>query len=159
MDPFVGEIRPCGFNFAPRGWAFCNGQILSLAQNTALFSLLGTTYGGNGTSTFALPDLRGRSVIGFEESTPQGTMGGAESVTLTANEVPAHSHAISASTGTQTSNRPTGGYQAAGNSYSLTHDVTMASTEVAGSVAHENRSPYLGTNYIIALQGVYPPRS
>lgn len=85
-------------------------------------------------------------------------MDGAESVTLTANEVPVHSHAISASTDTQTSNRPTGGYQAAGNSYSLTHDVAMASTEMAGSVAHENRSPYLGTNYIIALQGVYPPR-
>ncbi len=164
MDPFVGEIRPCGFNFAPRGWAFCNGQLLSLAQNTALFSLLGTMYGGNGTTNFALPDLRGRSAIGPGQGPglslyDQGETGGTETVALTAAEVPAHSHAISASTGTQTSNRPTGGYQAAGNSYSLTHDVTMASTELAGSVAHENRSPYLGTNYIIALQGVYPPRS
>jgi microcystin-dependent protein len=164
MDPFVGEIRPCGFNFAPKGWAFCHGQILSLAQNTALFSLLGTTYGGNGTTTFGLPDLRGRSAVGPGQGPglslyDLGEQGGAETVTLTAAEVPAHSHAISASTGTQTSSRPTGGYQAAGNSYSATHDVTMAPTNVAGNVAHENRSPYLGTNYIIALQGIYPPRS
>jgi microcystin-dependent protein len=162
--PFVGEIRLCGFNFAPQGWVFCRGQILPIAQNTALFSLLGTTYGGNGQTTFALPDLRGRSAMHFGQGPglsqrALGEQGGAESVTLTANQIPAHSHAISASTGRQTSNRPTGGYQAAGNSYSITRNVTMAPTlAAAGSLPHENRSPYVGMNFIIALLGVYPPR-
>src|SRR5580704_16316196 len=97
-QPFLGQIQPFGFTFAPRGWALCNGQLLSISQNTALFSLLGTTYGGNGTTTFALPDLRGRVGVHSGTGYPLGSTGGAEGVALNLNEIPAHSHAPVCST-------------------------------------------------------------
>jgi microcystin-dependent protein len=162
---FIAEIRLFGGNFAPRNWAFCQGQILSIATNTALFSLLGTTYGGNGTTTFALPDLRGRVAVGQGNGpglSPViiGQTGGSESVTLLATQMPAHAHTTKGSTGAQTTNRPTGAYQAAGNSYSTTSDTPMAASDPAGgNQPHENRQPYLGLAYIICLFGIYPSRN
>jgi microcystin-dependent protein len=158
-----------GGDFAPRGWALCAGQLFSIAQNTALFSILGTAYGGNGTTTFALPDLRGRGPIGTGTgpglaNVVIGEMAGSETVTLTAAELPAHTHSVAmpASTGAQTSNRPTSAYQASGNAYSSTTDTTMAaatSTAAGGGQPHSNRSPYLGMTYIIAVTGIFPSRN
>jgi microcystin-dependent protein len=164
-NPFLGEIRLVGSNFAPRGWAFCQGQVLSIAQNNALFALLGTTYGGNGTTTFGLPDLRGRVPVGFGQGPglsnyAQGQAFGVEAVTLTSTQMPAHTHAVRASTGRATTNRPTGAYQAAGNSYALTQDVAAAPTDqTGGGQAHENHQPSLALNFIIALQGIFPSRN
>jgi microcystin-dependent protein len=163
----MGTIISFAGNFAPRNWMFCNGQLISIAQNTALFAILGTTYGGNGQTTFALPDLRGRAPIGTGQGpglslVQLGEMSGTESVALTAAQIPAHTHTMPASTGAQTTNRPTGAYQAAGNSYSTaTPDTaTGASNPSTGSgQAHDNRSPYLGMNYIIAIQGIFPSRN
>lgn len=172
-DPFIGEIRMFGGNFAPRGWAFCHGQILSIAQNTALFSLLGTIYGGNGQTTFALPDLRGRVPVGQGQgpglSNRQiGEQAGVENVTLTAQQMPAHNHAAQASSARGNTNSPIGkvwskdaGVQSAtytGNA----PDGTMAANAIGsagGSQPHENMPPYLGVNFIIALQGIYPSRN
>ncbi|WP_026556914.1 phage tail protein [Arthrobacter sp. 35W] len=161
-DPFIGEISITGFNFAPRGWALCNGQLLSIAQNTALFSLLGTTYGGNGVNTFALPNLQGRVPIHQGQGpglTPYviGETGGVESVALNQTQIPQHVHSIPAA-GAQTSDRPATLAPATGGVYGVASGV-MAATGVAGSgQAHENRQPFLTLNYIIALQGVFPPR-
>jgi microcystin-dependent protein len=163
-EPFIGEIRLVGFTFEPRGWAFCDGRLVSIAQNTALFSLLGTTYGGNGSTNFALPDLRGRVAVGFgqgpgQPNVIQGETGGQASVTLTASQIPAHSHALPASTGAQTTNRPTNAYPAAGNSYSSTQNAQLQPTGASGgNQPHENRPPFLGMNYIIALEGIFPSR-
>jgi microcystin-dependent protein len=171
-EPFLGEILMFGGNFAPRGYAFCDGQLLSIAQNTALFALVGTTYGGNGTITYALPDLRGRVPV-HQGSGPglapvsMGQTGGAETVTLTQNQMPPHSHQANGSVlGSQVSPNgafwstdPSGGTGA----YSTANpDATMASdaiTMAGGSQPHENRQPYLVINYIIALQGVFPSQS
>lgn len=170
MDQFVAEIRIFTGNFPPRGWAFCNGQILPISQNTALFSLLGTTYGGDGKSTFALPDLRDRFPMHPGQGpglTPRslGEQGGAASVTLTAAELPAHSHTLNAATGAA-GGAPEGqlpGKPAAANIYGGTSNpTTMASAALqpaGGTQAHENRQPYLAVNFIIALQGIFPPRS
>jgi microcystin-dependent protein len=164
-QPFIGEIRLFGFTFPPRNWVFCNGQLLPIAQNTALFSLLGTTYGGNGTTNFALPDLRGRVPIGAGtgpglSSVAQGQTLGTETVILTSAEMPSHSHAIQASSGRATTNRPTGAFQAAGNSYSLTAGVAAGPSASAGSgQAHPNVQPSLGMNFAIALQGIFPSRN
>ena len=113
MEGYIAEIRLFAGNFAPRGWAFCQGQILSIAQNTALFSLLGTTYGGNGQTTFALPDLRGRVPLHATTGFVQGQSGGAEQVTLTTNQIPAHSHVPMANSGTGTQTSPAGNVWAA----------------------------------------------
>jgi microcystin-dependent protein len=166
-SPIMGTIISFAGNFAPRGWMFCNGQLISISQNTALFSILGTTYGGNGTTNFALPDLRGRAPIGTGQgaglsSIQLGEMSGSETVTLLASQLPAHTHTMPASTGAQTTNRPTGAYQAAGNSYSTaTPDVATGPSNApsGGGQPHDNRSPYLGMNYIIAVQGIYPSRN
>ncbi len=169
-DPFVGEVRMFGCNFAPTGWAACDGQLLPIAQNTALFSLLGTTFGGNGTSNFALPDLRDRVAIGTGQGPglslrEAGESGGSAAVTLTQAQIPAHSHGLMAALS------PTGPSPAASalapsaNSAPVYHapgvNVAMAATALApagGSQAHENRPPALVLNFCIALQGIYPSR-
>ncbi|HET7489254.1 MAG TPA: tail fiber protein [Acidimicrobiales bacterium] len=167
-EPFIGEIRLFGFNFAPVGWAQCNGQLLAIAQNTALFSLLGTMYGGNGTTTFGLPDLRGRAPLSAGQGPglanyDQGQVGGTESVTLTAAQVPAHGHTVAASNGAASANRPGGGVPAAGGAYAGTSDgTTMNAAMVAGGGSgqpFDNRSPYLAVNFCIALEGIFPSRS
>jgi microcystin-dependent protein len=167
MEPFLGEIRLFPYNFAPRGWAFCNGQLLAISQNTALFSLLGTTYGGNGQTTFALPDLRGR----FATSSGQGPglsprslgeVAGAENVTLLQNQMPQHTHQLRATNGAATSSRPSGRYPAAGGAYADSADAAMAADELnpaGGSQPHENMPPYLVLNYCIALEGIFPSRN
>jgi microcystin-dependent protein len=166
MDPFIGEIRLVPFNFAPRGWALCAGQMLSISQNTALFSLLGTTYGGDGRTTFALPDLRGRVAVGAGQPSvgsdyPLGAAGGQESVELTTPQLPAHSHPVNASSAAATSKSPAGAYPAGGGAYTGARNVRMKNAMIAltgGGEEHENRQPYLSLNYIIALQGIYPSR-
>lgn len=163
--PFIGQISIFAGNFAPRGWAFCSGQLLAIAQNTALFSILGTTYGGNGQTTFALPDLRGRVPISAGQGpglSPYqlGQIAGAENTTLLVNNLPAHSHGIAASSGDQTTNRPTNGYLAAGNRYSTTGNAAMAPTANAGAgQPFNNVQPYLTVNFIIALEGIFPSRN
>jgi microcystin-dependent protein len=167
-EPFLGEIRLVAFNFAPRGWAFCQGQILSIAQNTALFSLLGTTYGGNGQTTFALPDLRSRVAVssgqgpGLSNYT-LGQTGGEEAVTLLQTQMPAHGHGVAASNGPASANRPAGGVPAAGGSYAAAPDGTTMNPAMVqgsgGSQPHDNIPPYLTLNYVIALEGIFPSRN
>ncbi|QIG39692.1 phage tail protein [Microbacterium sp. 4R-513] len=168
MDPFIGEIRCFGFNFAPRGWALCNGQLLSISQNTALFSLLGTMYGGNGQTTFGLPDLRGRTSLGFGQgpgltNRTQGELAGSEAVTLTAGALPPHGHTVAASA-TATTKNPSGSLPAvtgAGSSYGTTTDLTMSPSMIGGGGSaqpHDNMQPYLVLNWCIALEGVFPSR-
>lgn len=172
MDPFVAEIRIFPFNFAPKGWAFCNGQILPISQNTALFSLLGTTYGGDGKSNFALPNLQG-SVPMHPGQGPGlslhdlGETGGSETVTLLSSEIPQHSHTIPCTTtevGTQAvgtafartdADRPPAYTNSAPNAIMS----PMTLVPAGGSQPHNNMQPYLTLNFCIALQGVYPPRT
>ena len=169
MTPFIGEIRLFGGNFAPEGWALCQGQTLAIAQNQALYSLIGTTYGGDGVSTFKLPDLRGRFPVhqgtGANQTAVLGQAAGTETVMLNASQLPVHSHAISASS-TATSQSPANSTPAAwGEAQYSTADPTAAQlaaaavTSTGGSTPHENRSPYLGVSFIIALQGIYPSQS
>lgn len=166
-EPFIGQIIMFGGNFAPRGWALCDGQILPISQNTALFSILGTTYGGDGRTTFALPDLRGRVPIhagsGPGLSSYQlGEKGGVERVTLTVQELPSHSHQPRANAQDANSDDPDGAFSAVANEniYSNTSNVSMsATTNTGGSQPHENRPPYLAINYIIALVGIFPSRN
>jgi microcystin-dependent protein len=168
-EPFLGEIRNFGFNFAPRGWATCQGQLLAISTNTALFSLLGTTYGGNGQTTFSLPDLRGRAPIGVGQGPGltdrvQGEMGGVENVTLTAPQVAPHSHGVAASSAAA-SKSPANAYPAftaAGSSYGTTADMAMNPgmvTPNSGGQPHENMQPDLGSNWCIALEGIFPSRN
>jgi len=172
-DPFLGEIRLVGFNFPPRGWAACNGQVMSIAQNTALFSLLGTTYGGNGQSTFALPDLRGRVPIHQGQGpglAPYdiGQTGGEEAHTLTQSEMPLHNHAARAHAGAGNSNVANGniwskdaGVSSATYS-SAAQDGLMSASAIApagGSQPHNNLQPYLTLNFVIALNGIFPSRN
>ena len=165
-EPFLGMIMLFGGNFAPSGWALCNGQLLSIQQNTALFSILGTTYGGNGTSNFALPDLRGRVPVHFGQGPglsnySEGEVGGSESVTLQTTEMPPHQHTQPATEGVQTTNRPNNALPAEGGVYAGTSDGSaLAPTSSAGGgQPHENRQPYLTMNYCIALQGIFPSRN
>lgn len=190
-EPFLGEIRMVGFTFAPRGWAFCQGQVMQISQNTALFSLLGTTYGGNGQTTFALPDLRGRSPIGFGQgpglsNIVQGEISGAESVTIQSSQMPAHIHTATATATFSVAGTPSnanatpsatnnvlGASQAGGPpsaaiwSDALNSPVTLGNTETVnvtvdpagGSLPVSLRNPYTGTNFIIALEGIYPSRN
>jgi microcystin-dependent protein len=165
-EPFLGSIILFAGNFAPRGWALCNGQILPISQNTALFSILGTTYGGDGRTTFALPDLRGRAAVHFGqgpglENYSLGQSAGEESVVLNVNEIPAHQHAQPASNAEQDTNRPGNAVPAKGGVYANASDgTTLDPTTIAGgSQPHDNRSPYLTLNYIIALEGIFPSRN
>jgi microcystin-dependent protein len=169
-DPFVAEIRIFPFNFAPRGWAWCDGQLLPLSQNTALFSLLGTTYGGNGKSNFALPDLQGRAPMHPGQGPglslhDLGETGGSETVALLESEIPAHAHAVSASEGDGTERSPSGQLLATGIAISqyqapgqLTNLASTAVTPAGGDQPHNNLQPYLTFYFAIALQGVFPPR-
>lgn len=167
-EPFIGEIRSFAFNFAPRGWALCEGQLLPIVQNTALFSLLGTMYGGDGRVTFALPDLRGRAQIGLGQGPglthrTQGESAGEEAVTLTQSELPVHSHPVNGATD-PTSKIPTNAVPAvtsAHRSYGTTADIAMSPAmigQIGGGVPHNNMPPYLATNWCIATEGVFPPR-
>ncbi len=170
VDNYLGEIRATGFNFAPQGWALCNGQILSISQNTALFSLLGTMYGGDGRSTFALPNLQGQVAIAFGQGPglsdySQGETDGVESVTLLTTEMPAHSHQVNAENDIGDQAGPANNFWAdsanRNNEYSTTANTTMnlqAISITGGNQPHENRQPFLVVNYIIALQGIFPPR-
>ena len=165
--PYIGEVKMTGFNFAPRNWAFCNGQLLLISQNTALFAILGTTYGGNGQTTFALPNLQGRVPlhVGINQGNTyaEGETGGATAVTLLSNQF-GHSHPVSAAAAA-TTNTAAGNFPAAAGSaiYGSTTDTTMnpAIVGAAGSSqpAHNNLQPYLVINFIIALQGIFPSRN
>ena len=161
-DPFVAEIRIFPFTFAPKGWAFCNGQLLPISQNTALFSLLGTTYGGDGKSTFALPDLRGRVPVHVGDGFTQGQTGGQEAHTVSIGEMPAHNHPVTASSSAGNSADPATLAQASnayGDPNALTglHPATV--TNVGGSQPHTNMQPYLVLSWCIALQGIFPSRN
>ena len=164
-EPFLGEIRMFGGNFAPRGWAFCNGQVLSIAQNTALFSLLGTTYGGNGQTTFALPDLRGRAPIHVGQGFTLGQKGGQEFHTLLMSEMPAHNHFVIGTTAAANTNNTSSNLlaQSPGTPYrQLTNPVALNPanvTNVGGSQPHENRQPFLVVGMIIALVGIFPSQN
>jgi microcystin-dependent protein len=172
MDqPFIGLIAAVGFNFAPRGWAFCAGQILPIAQNQALFSLLGTTYGGNGQTTFALPDLRGRAALSSGQGIALqnytlGEVGGSETVALTQQEMPPHSHMVGASSSVATIGAVNGNFLAdtSVNAYREGNPgapVPMANMigNSGQSLPHSNQQPYLVLNFIIALQGIFPSRN
>jgi len=165
-DPFVAEIRIFPFNFAPRGWSWCDGQLLPLSQNTALFSLLGTTYGGNGQTTFALPDLRGRAPVHVGQGPglsqyDLGQVGGVENVTLIATEMPPHTHSQPATNGEQTTNRPNSALPARGGAYANVSDDSklQPTSSAGGGQPHTNVQPYLTLNYIIALEGIFPSRN
>ena len=172
-DPFVAEIRIFPFNFAPKGWAWCDGQLLPLSQNTALFSLLGTTYGGNGKSNFALPDLQGRAPMHPGQGPglslhDLGETGGSETVTLLESEIPAHSHTVRAVGGDPADLQGPSSSRAlarSANGFAFTAgpaNVSMASEALApagGDQPHNNMMPYLTFYFCIALQGVFPPRT
>lgn len=169
MDQYVGEIRMFGGNFAPLGWAFCNGQLLSIAENDLLFMLLGTTYGGDGQTTFAVPDLRGRVPIHMGQnpttgtSYPLGQMAGTETVTLTSQQMPAHTHAVNAVSTDGTEPNPSNALWATSNLYEFSEQgiattpmLTTAVSAVGGSQPHDNIMPFQCVNFIIALEGLFP---
>jgi len=162
-DPYLGEIRIVGFAFPPRGWAFCNGQLIPINQNQALFALLGVSYGGNGTTNFALPNLQGRMPMHTDGARAVGTFGGEATHVLTTSEMPAHSHgAMAAERATTTS--PAAGYWAAPGkpAFGTATDASMSASAVATagqSQAHENMPPYLALNFVIAIQGIFPSRN
>ena len=164
-EPFLGEIRLMSFNFAPREWAMCNGQLLPINQNQALFSLLGTTYGGNGQTTFALPDLRARVPIHVGSGHPLGERGGEMAHTLSIAELPRHTHVLQASSSTGNTPVVTNDLYAA-NPSALYHPPTnleaagaTSVTSVGGSQAHLNAQPFLALTFCIALIGVFPSPS
>ena len=161
-QPYVGEIRMFAGNFAPAGWMFCEGQLLPISENETLFQLIGTTYGGDGESTFALPDLRGRIPLHQGNGLILAENGRAEEITLTVNQIPAHSHALLGSTGTATSRHPAGRlpgtgrkrlYQPVGTAQAM---APQAIGPVGGSQPHTNFQPYLCVDYIISLYGIFP---
>lgn len=168
-DPFVGEIALCAFDFAPQGWAFCNGALLPIQQYQALYALLGTYYGGNGSTNFALPDLRGRVPIGMGQGTGLtnrtiGEKSGEEKHTLIVTELPSHSHTLGINTGVGTSDSPSGTYLARNSEgvkqFSSTTNTTGTMLNYTGSnTGHNNMQPYLTLNFIIALTGIWPSRS
>jgi len=171
MDPFLGEIRTFGGNFAPVGWLPCDGRLLPISGNEALFTLLGTIYGGDGQTTFALPDLQGRAPVHRQQSGfSMGAKAGAETVTLTTQQIPAHTHLALATNQAGTSNKPTGALWAqpvpSGSPppvtprlYSATKDGSMNAQAVqssGGNQPHDNMMPYLAVTFIIAVEGIFP---
>jgi microcystin-dependent protein len=173
-QPYIAQIMMGGFNFAPINYAFCQGQIMAISQNTALFSLIGTTYGGNGSTTFGLPNLQTSTVMGFGQGPglsnyALGQVSGAANVTLTLNELPAHTHFVSAIGGTDNEVTPTnngwlGAVAGPGKIFSTVTppDQVMAPSVLSssgGSQPHNNEQPYLGTNFCIALFGIFPTRN
>ena len=166
-EPFVGEIRPFGFNFAPRGWATCSGQILSIEQNTALFALIGTTFGGDGQTTFALPDLRGRVAVGADQGpglpdVQLGEVSGTETETLLLTQIPVHTHAAAVSTAPATTHQASGNFPAK-SARKVFADIADgaggAGGSAGGSQPHNNMQPYLTINFCIALDGIFPSRN
>jgi microcystin-dependent protein len=177
-NPYVGEIRIFAGNFPPKNWALCNGQLLAISQNTALFSILGTTYGGNGTSNFALPNLQSRVPLHPGQGPglslyDLGEQGGVESVSLPQSQIPSHSHLINCNNATTqgghgTKSDPAGNFPATQSAGSGIYETTSTSgatmsplvtTPIGNGLPHENRQPYLTMNFIICMQGVFPPRS
>lgn len=163
-EPFLSEIKVVSFNFPPKGWALCNGQLLPINQNQALFSLLGTTYGGDGRVNFALPDLRGRIPIHFGSGHTLGERAGQESHTLTMQEMAQHSHTFSASNASPNQGSPSGNMWASntGAYSSAAPDAVMNPASISnagGSQPHTNLQPYLVLNFIIALQGIFPSQN
>jgi microcystin-dependent protein len=179
MEGMIGEVRLFAGNFAPKNWALCSGQIINIASNTALFSILGTTYGGNGTTTFMLPDLQGRTAIGAGNgpglsARPLGAKGGGDTVTLVVSEIPAHTHGAlgtlvpACNGGPGDDSSPGGNFvaEAASDLYTSTANVTMGPSAVTisllpvgGNGPHENQQPYLGMNYVICMYGIFPSRN
>lgn len=162
--PFLSEIRIMSFNFPPKGWAFCNGQLLPINQNQALFSLLGTTYGGDGRVNFALPDLRSRVPLHMGSGFTLGERGGEEAHTLNISELPAHSHAPTGSSANASQVAPTGNLWAVttNGGYAGSPDTTLNPASIlnaGGSQPHNNMSPYLTLNFCIALQGIFPSQT
>jgi microcystin-dependent protein len=172
-NPFVAEIRIFGFNFAPTGWAFCDGQLVPISQNTALFSLLGTTYGGNGQTTFALPNMQARAPMHWGQGPglslhDLGESGGTQSVSLLTQELPSHSHSLSVPTAAEArADRANAYNNVPANPADATYAPNGAPTQMSpqatapagSSLPHNNMQPYLTLNFCIALQGVFPPRS
>lgn len=166
-EPFLAEVRIMAFNFAPRGWAFCDGQILPINQNQSLYSLLGTTYGGDGRTSFALPDIRGRAPMHVGNGHREGQKSGEETHTLAANEMPQHNHIVKASNNTANTQIPGGNVLARStatdpiwvNPAPVTAMSTSMVANVGGGQAHDNMMPYLAINFCIALQGLFPSRN
>lgn len=162
MDQYIGEIRMFAGNFAPQGWLLCQGQLISIAENDVLFSLLGTTFGGDGQTTFALPDLRGRVPIHASPAHPQGQKGGSETITLTAGQMPAHTHVVGAQAAAGTTTHPEGAvwaqasvsaFAAANANQPMNAQAVLAA---GGNQPHENMMPFICVNFIIATEGMYP---
>ena len=164
-QPFLGEIKIVSFNFAPKGWALCNGQLMPINQNQALFSLFGTMYGGDGRTTFGLPDFRGRAPLHIGDGLVQGQVGGEESHTLIQSEMPAHLHApVSANSAGPNVGTPVANMLCASGPapYAANFNATMAPQAVGnigGNQPHANVQPYLCLNFIVALQGIFPSRN
>jgi len=171
MEPFIGQIQAFGFNFAPRGWALCQGQLLSISQNTALFSLLGTTYGGDGRTTFGLPDLRGRNIVGMGNgpglsNVSWGQKAGAEQISLNANNMPSHNHNVSVGVNTGIGDETNPTSIISNHAGAFNEDPTSGAKlggvneiNVGSGQAFNVRNPYLGINVCIALQGIFPSRN
>lgn len=180
MEGMIGEVRMFAGNFAPKNWAYCQGQILQISQNTALFSILGTTYGGNGTTNYALPDMQGRVCVGTGNGpglSPYalGQKSGTETVTLTMTQMPAHSHVATGSftpwvnAAAPDETNPSGGFLAVstgGDIYSGNSNATMAPSPITATIGnsgsnqpHENMQPFLGMNYVICMYGIFPSRN
>jgi microcystin-dependent protein len=162
-EPFLSEIKIVSFNFAPKGWALCNGQFLPINQNQALFALLGTTYGGNGQTTFALPNLRGRVPIHMG-SHSLGEAAGSTAVTVNIQQLPTHVHSLMAANASADNNDPSGRYLGAAaalyhSATTLTPLLPSSVSNLGGSQPHNNMMPYLVLNFIIALQGIFPSRN
>ncbi len=169
-DPFLGEIRMFGFSFAPRGWAQCNGELLPIEQNQSLYSVLGTTYGGDGRTEFSLPDLRGRAPVHVGTGFSLGSKQGEEGVSLSGSEIPSHTHGMIATNASGTASAPTGALLATtganlGSIYSSAQNVVSDSlaasaiTSNSGGQAHNNMQPYLTINFCINLDGTFPARN
>ena len=163
-EPFLAEIRLMSFNFPPKGWAFCNGQLLPINQNQALFSLLGTMYGGNGQTNFALPNLQGKVPIHMGSGHTQGEASGQEATTLNISQMPTHTHQAASVNGSASTNSPNGAFLAASaavyhgpTTLTSLHPATI--TTVGGSQPHTNMQPFLGLNFCIALQGIFPSQN
>ena len=173
-DPYIGDIKLFAGNFAPRNWAFCAGQLLSIAQNTALFSILGTTYGGNGTSTFALPDLRGRVSVGMGQGPGLSTIvlgeqAGSNSVTVLNSNMPSHSHSVTVNsdtsnmtttvTGNYLNGKTESGEPVVSNGSALANATPLTLGQTGGNIPLNTSPPFLGLSYIIALYGIFPSRN
>jgi microcystin-dependent protein len=161
--PYLGELKIIAFNYPPKGWAFCNGQLLPINQNQALFSLLGTNYGGDGITTFGLPNLQGRIPFHFGNGFNLGQIGGESAHTLIVQEMPQHNHPVTASSTVANLGNPTGNLWAAGSAaYSPTSNTSMspaAISSMGGGQPHDNMPPYLTVNICIALQGIFPSQN